>query len=191
MDRTSKNWGHMHLSPSTGAWPLVICWVELPNLHTEQIIIQVLTAPKYGTLLLDTMGILLQASMEDITLETGLQGEHTNWSPTPGDWVMDKEMFGWHARRHNIQIQMSQHETNLPYINNIKIAHLSSKWLLCQWIESPACTCKPSGYWIFAQGQVQNSMNMLGQARGCASHPGAGQSMSDQVQGNGECGNKL
>jgi len=51
---------------------------NLPNLHMEQIIIQVLMVLKYGTQLVDMMGILLRASMEDMTLKMGLQGNIFN-----------------------------------------------------------------------------------------------------------------
>jgi len=179
-----------------GPW----CYARLniPNLHTEQIIIQVLTVLKYGTLLLEMMGILLRAAppLEDMTHEMGLQGELFNMPLEVQHLVTESWIKNiWLAcQQYKIQIQMLQHEPNLPCINDIKITHLflQNSYRADKLRVLNQCCMHLHTLWLsdLSQGWVQTSTNMHGQVRGHVNLPGAGQSLSDQVQGNGECGNK-
>jgi len=96
--------------------------LNLPNLHTEQIIIQVLMVLKYGTQLADMTGILLQASMEDMTLKTGLQGDILD------SWIKSI----WLAcQQYKIQIHSLPHDHDLPCINDIELTHLFLQHSYC------------------------------------------------------------
>jgi len=62
--------------------------LNIPNLHTEQVISHLHTILKFGGKLDDITGSLLQASWEALLLEAGLAGEPATFPETIRDYIM-------------------------------------------------------------------------------------------------------
>jgi len=99
--------------------------LKILHLYTEQLITQVVTVLKYGTLPSNTTVVLLCASIEGMKLETGLQGELFD-TPICVQHLLTKSWIK-NVWKHNIQMQMSQHDGSLPHKYDSKIT-----WLFLQ-----------------------------------------------------------